>query len=127
MWNVICALVYLFCRSGCRATSVASALTFHPPDPPHYEFITIDDGIKSGSCESIGESGLKGSGNDQDQMSQQSSDVIKYSTVFSPELPHIPAHLAALHSSHLLETEAGTHVPVMLWVNPNAQVSVVHT
>lgn len=31
--NIISALLYLYCRSGCRADVVASALTFHPPHP----------------------------------------------------------------------------------------------
>jgi len=31
--NVLTALICLYCRSGCRASAVASALTFHPPEP----------------------------------------------------------------------------------------------
>ena len=38
MANVLCALVYLYCSSGCRAGTVASALTFHPPNPAYYDF-----------------------------------------------------------------------------------------
>ena len=37
--NIVCALLYLYGRSGCRADTVASALTFHPPVP----FYDIDE------------------------------------------------------------------------------------
>ena len=40
--NIIGALLYLYCRSGCRADVVASALTFHPPQP-WYEVCDADE------------------------------------------------------------------------------------
>jgi hypothetical protein len=39
MGGVIGQLSYLYCRSGCQASVVASALTFHPPNPPFYKFV----------------------------------------------------------------------------------------
>ena len=33
MGAVVCKLLSLYCRSGCQASVVASALTFHPPEP----------------------------------------------------------------------------------------------
>ena len=36
--SIIGALLCLYCRSGCQASVVASALAFHPPNPPYYEF-----------------------------------------------------------------------------------------
>lgn len=39
MGGVIGQLSYLYCRSGCQASVVASALTFHPPDPPFYKLL----------------------------------------------------------------------------------------
>lgn len=37
MCGIIGALLCLYCKSGCRASVVASALAFHPPEP-YYEF-----------------------------------------------------------------------------------------
>ena len=37
MGGVIGQLSYLYCRSGCQASVVASALTFHPPKPAFYK------------------------------------------------------------------------------------------
>lgn len=39
--SIISALLYLYCRSGCRADVVASALTFHPPSP-FYDFEEVE-------------------------------------------------------------------------------------
>lgn len=36
MCGTLGALLYLYCGSGCDASSVASALAFHPPDPFYY-------------------------------------------------------------------------------------------
>lgn len=35
MGGVVCTLGYLYCRSGCQASVVASALAFHPPIPTY--------------------------------------------------------------------------------------------
>ena len=43
MCGVVGALLSLYCRSGCRADVVASALTFHPPEP-FYDFEEGEDG-----------------------------------------------------------------------------------
>ncbi|CAM9780340.1 unnamed protein product, partial [Choristocarpus tenellus] len=36
MGGVPGVLLCLWCRGGCSASTVASALTFFPPDPPCY-------------------------------------------------------------------------------------------
>jgi len=41
--SIISALLYLYCRSGCRADVVASALTFHPPSS-FYDFEEVEGG-----------------------------------------------------------------------------------
>ena len=38
MGGVVGQLSYLYCRSGCQASVVASHLTFHPPKPSFYKF-----------------------------------------------------------------------------------------
>lgn len=36
------AIIYLWCRSGCSKNAVASALSFFPPEPPHYSIDKYD-------------------------------------------------------------------------------------
>lgn len=46
MGGVVGSLACLFCKSGCQASSVASALAFFPPSPPFYD-IQYDEESKS--------------------------------------------------------------------------------
>ena len=43
MANIITALLCLYCKNGCSASVVQSALTFHPPYPPFYAFVYDDE------------------------------------------------------------------------------------
>eukprot|EP01041_Mallomonas_annulata_P004266 gene4266-8489_t len=60
MGGIVSQLVYLYCKSGCQASAVASALAFFPPSPPYYD-IQYDEESKSYAIElSIDSSVLKG-------------------------------------------------------------------
>jgi hypothetical protein len=39
--QIVCSLLYLYCASGCKASTVASAMAFHPPNPPFYDMVEI--------------------------------------------------------------------------------------
>lgn len=43
MGEVISTLMYLYCRSGCHSSTVASYLAFHPPEPTYILGDNIDD------------------------------------------------------------------------------------
>lgn len=68
--NIVGALLYLYCRSGCRADVVASALSFHPPEP----FYDIEE-----------EEGSEGSG--------QSARLLLNSELRYPPCENLTAHL----------------------------------
>lgn len=60
MGGVVSQLLYLYCKSGCQASSVASALAFFPPSPPYYD-IQFDEESKSYAIElSVDSSSLSG-------------------------------------------------------------------
>jgi hypothetical protein len=40
MGGVVSYLLSLYCKSGCKASVVAAALTFFPPEPPLYRIET---------------------------------------------------------------------------------------
>jgi len=146
MGNVISALLCLYCRSGCRASTIASALTFHPPLPPYYDFAGAKDdhgkeataeyaddaeagkdkaagggGSSSGNGIGIGSGSGSGSG-----LTKTPAGVAgPQTTVFAPDLPTMPKHLVELHTAHMLVSANGTMVPVMLWTSPKAQFTII--
>lgn len=101
MANILGALAYLYCSSGCRAGTVASALTFHPPSPSFYDFEEKKEG----------RAGEKyGSG---------------YKLLLAPDLPAVPREVARCYSCHLVATATGTFVPLVLFTHEGAHFTIV--
>ena len=135
MGNIISALVCLYCRSGCKASVVTSALTFHPPAPPPYDFSPPDgqEGKQNGAAgggeyaheatEPMKDSSAAGSG--VAKAGAAAAVAGPRETVFSAELPNMPKHMLELHTAHMLVSANGTFVPVHLWTYPKAKHTII--
>ena len=113
MAKVICALVYLYCSSGCKAEKVASKLTFHPPTP-YYDFETIED-----------EGGGDGQRTDGRELRKDKIAKEKYKLLLNPDLPAIPREVSRCYSCHMILTSTGTFVPLMCFTHKDAHFTIV--
>jgi hypothetical protein len=123
MGQIVSALVCLYCRSGCKSSVVASALTFHPPDP-NYSFEEEDKGAKAGRDGKGKEGGGGGGGKSGDSEGKDKAGLntsiagIEYrpcSTTFLGDLQYLSDAVKAQHQAFFLTTSNGTQVPVMVW------------
>ncbi len=106
MAQIIAALLYMYCGSGCKASVVASALTFHPP-PPFYEFECAD-------------------GDGKDEKGQVKRLVErKYRLKLSVELPAIPNEVVNRYSCHTIVTSTGTIVPLVLFEQHDSYFTII--
>lgn len=105
MANVLCALVYLYCSSGCRAGTVASALTFHPPNPAYYDFEESEKSSQVGD--------------------KAGEKYTKYKLLLAPDLPAVPREVTRCYSCHLVTTATGTFVPLVLFTHEGAHFTIV--
>eukprot|EP00606_Chrysophyceae_sp_TOSAG23-5_P000974 GSChrysophyteH2.ASY1.ANO1.1173.1 assembled CDS len=145
MGNIVASLLGLYCRSGCKSSVVASALTFHPP-PPLYTFnpapgdrdrgtTTSTSRSSSGNGSGSGSgSGNKGSSREkeshgsEDQLPLSSSTTSTTSAAtaicsghrcrltFIEELEaHITPSMRQRCHAYMVTSSRGTFIPVMVW------------
>jgi|MDTB01.2.fsa_nt_gb hypothetical protein len=106
MAQIITALLYLYCGSGCKASVVASALTFHPP-PPYYKFEAADE-----------------DGRDKEGQPLK-LEKRRYRLRLSPELPSIPSDVVSRYSCHTIVSNTGTVVPLVLFEQHDAYFTII--
>jgi hypothetical protein len=107
MASILGALVYLYCSSGCRAGVVASALTFHPPSPPQYDF--EEEEIENAS----------------DSADSSPPAKKQYNLLLAKDLPQVPREVARSYTSHLITTATGTFVPLVLFYHKDAHFTLI--
>ncbi len=102
MSKIVGALIYLYCSSGCKASVVASTLTFHPPEQ-YYDFQALEseDGDHVGTAPCL------------------------YKLILSPELPPVPREVARSFSCHMIPSRTGTMVPIVLFTHTDAHFTIV--
>lgn len=109
--NIICALVKLYCRSGCSGKVVAAALAFHPPNPPFY---TIDE-VKDA-----------GTGDGKESRSQT-----KYKCELHPEIELGISRALSISEVtrhvHTVQTKSKSRINVMFFLHPEAKITVLYS
>jgi hypothetical protein len=120
MGQIVSALVCLYCRSGCKSSVVASALTFHPPDP----FYSLQDESKGAKAVPAGkEGGGAGTGGSADKSKvaatvNSSIAGMEYRpciTTFHADLQYLSDTVKGQHQAFFVTTSNGTQVPIMVW------------
>lgn len=117
MGNIVCTLTAMYCRAGCKASVIASALTFHPPSP-YYSY--NDEGCVEENDVAEYHDGLEA-----DRKVILDKDFQRKHIQFDTDLGEIPGSMRDTFSTYLITTTNNTKVPIILFETENAYFTMI--